>query len=166
MSNHRREELVPSADDADVAEWLGQLQDASFGRASKATRTAYPPNRRMTGTQLAGYLARRTYALASTTRPGGRPHATPTLFSLLFSRRLLGFAMSDRHDAELAVASLRMAAAVRGGSVAGVIFHTDQGSEGEFKWSSQTPGEAQFLWGSRTLLYGVGWASMRLVGTG
>ena len=47
----------------------------------------------------------------------------------LFSRRLLGFAMSDRHDAELAVASLRMAAAVRGGSVAGVIFHTDQGSE-------------------------------------
>ena len=47
----------------------------------------------------------------------------------LFSRRLLGFAMSDRHDAELAVASLRMAAAVRGGSVSGVIFHSDQGSE-------------------------------------
>ena len=47
----------------------------------------------------------------------------------LFSRRLLGFAISDRHDAELAVASLRMAAAVRGGSVTGVIFHTDQGSE-------------------------------------
>ena len=47
----------------------------------------------------------------------------------LFSRRLLGFAMSDRHDAELAVASIRMAAAVRGGAVAGVIFHTDQGSE-------------------------------------
>ena len=47
----------------------------------------------------------------------------------LFSRRLLGFAMSDRHDAELAVASLRMAAAVRGGSISGVIFHTDQGSE-------------------------------------
>ena len=55
----------------------------------------------------------------------------------LFSRRLLGFAMSDRHDAELAVASLRMAAAVRGGSVAGVIFHTDQGSERGFNGSSQ-----------------------------
>jgi transposase InsO family protein len=55
----------------------------------------------------------------------------------LFSRRLLGFAMSDRHDAELAVASLRMAAAVRGGSVSGVIFHTDQGSEGGFNRSSQ-----------------------------
>ena len=47
----------------------------------------------------------------------------------LFSRRLLGFAMSDRHDADLVVASLRMAAAVRGGTVRGVIFHTDQGSE-------------------------------------
>jgi hypothetical protein len=55
----------------------------------------------------------------------------------LFSRRLLGFAMSDRHDAELAVASLRMAAAARGGSVGGVIFHTDQGSEGGFNRSSQ-----------------------------
>jgi hypothetical protein len=30
-----------------------------------------------------------------------------------------------------------MAAAVRGGNVAGVIFHTDQGSEGELKGSSQ-----------------------------
>jgi len=47
----------------------------------------------------------------------------------VFSRRQLGFAMSERHDAELAVASLRMAAAVRGGNVRGVIFHTDQGSE-------------------------------------
>ena len=47
----------------------------------------------------------------------------------LFSRRLLGFALGDRHDADLAVASIRMAAAVRGGTVSGVIFHTDQGSE-------------------------------------
>ncbi|HEY6748807.1 MAG TPA: hypothetical protein VI357_24210 [Mycobacteriales bacterium] len=46
----------------------------------------------------------------------------------LFSRRLLGFAMSG-HDAELPVASLRMDAAVRGGSVCGVIFHTDQVSD-------------------------------------
>ena len=45
------------------------------------------------------------------------------------SRRLLGFAMSERHDADLAVAALQMAAAVRGGLVAGVIFHSDRGSE-------------------------------------
>jgi len=46
----------------------------------------------------------------------------------LFSRRLLGFAMGERDDAALAKASLLMAAARRGGSVAGVIFHSDQGS--------------------------------------
>ena len=48
----------------------------------------------------------------------------------LFSRRMLGFAQSDRHPtAELAVAALNMAAATRGGDVAGVIFHTDKGSQ-------------------------------------
>ena len=47
----------------------------------------------------------------------------------LFSRRLLGYAMSPHHDAEVAVASLQMAAATRGGDVEGVIFHSDRGSE-------------------------------------
>lgn len=47
----------------------------------------------------------------------------------LFSRRLLGYAMSVHHDAELVVASLNMAAATRGGTVDGVIFHSDRGSE-------------------------------------
>ncbi|MGW2818937.1 IS3 family transposase [Streptomyces sp. NPDC001415] len=55
----------------------------------------------------------------------------------LFSRRLLGYAMGARHDAELVVASLQMAAATRGGDVRGVIFHSDRGSEGGFNWSSQ-----------------------------
>jgi len=47
----------------------------------------------------------------------------------LRSRRVLGFALSERRGAELAYGALAMAAAVRGGNVAGVIFHTDQGSE-------------------------------------
>ncbi|WP_406190415.1 IS3 family transposase [Streptomyces sp. NBC_01017] len=47
----------------------------------------------------------------------------------LYSRRLLGYAMGERHDAELVVASLNMAAATRGGDVKGVIFHSDRGSE-------------------------------------
>ncbi|MFF5306741.1 IS3 family transposase [Streptomyces sp. NPDC013161] len=47
----------------------------------------------------------------------------------LFSRRLLGYAMGERHDAELVVASLTLAAATRGGDVRGVIMHTDRGSE-------------------------------------
>ena len=69
MPGSRREELVAGAGDRALAAWLGRLQDASFSRAG-AVRTAYPPERRMTGPQLAGYLARRTYALASSTRPG------------------------------------------------------------------------------------------------
>jgi transposase InsO family protein len=45
------------------------------------------------------------------------------------SRRILGFALSEHHDAALAYGALAMAVAVRGGQVAGVILHTDQGSE-------------------------------------
>jgi putative transposase len=47
----------------------------------------------------------------------------------LFSRRMLGYAMSEHHDSALVVASLRMAATTRGGRVDGVIFHSDRGSE-------------------------------------
>jgi putative transposase len=46
----------------------------------------------------------------------------------MFSRRMLGYAIGDRHDAGLVVDALRMAVAVRG-SVDGVIFHSDRGSE-------------------------------------
>ena len=47
------------------------------------------------------------------------------------SRRIVGFAMDSHHDAELAHAALAMAVAIRGGkdAIAGVIMHTDQGSE-------------------------------------
>ena len=47
----------------------------------------------------------------------------------LASRRLPGFAMSEHHDSALAKAALCMAAAVRGGDVDGVVFHTDKGGE-------------------------------------
>lgn len=47
------------------------------------------------------------------------------------SRRIVGFALGEHHDADLATGALQMAVAVRGGkdTVAGVIMHTDQGSE-------------------------------------
>ena len=52
------------------------------------------------------------------------------LATVEFSRRMLGFAQSDRHPtAELATDALNMAAAVRGGTVTGVIFYTDKGSQ-------------------------------------
>jgi putative transposase len=47
----------------------------------------------------------------------------------LASRRVVGFGLSEHHDAELATGALKMAAAVRGGDVAGTIFHSDRGSE-------------------------------------
>lgn len=50
----------------------------------------------------------------------------------LCSRRLLGYAMSDQHDAALTEAALRMAVAARAGegrSTRGVVFHTDRGRE-------------------------------------
>jgi transposase InsO family protein len=47
----------------------------------------------------------------------------------LHSRRAVGFAMGAHHDAALATAALQVAVAVRGGDVAGVIFHSDQGGE-------------------------------------
>lgn len=55
------------------------------------------------------------------------------------SRRILGHAIGEHHDAELACGALAMAMAVRGGSanVAGVVFCSDQGSEARFKGSSQ-----------------------------
>ena len=54
----------------------------------------------------------------------------------LYSRRLLGAAMSQRPDAELACSAIRMAVAARGGKAAiwreneaeRVIFHTDKGT--------------------------------------
>jgi len=52
------------------------------------------------------------------------------------SRRILGHALGEHHDAELAYGALAMAVAVRGGSanVAGVVFHSDQGSEYTAGW--------------------------------
>jgi putative transposase len=47
----------------------------------------------------------------------------------LYSRRILGYAMGAHHDAGLVVAALNMAAVTRGGDIAGVIFHSDRGSE-------------------------------------
>jgi transposase InsO family protein len=47
----------------------------------------------------------------------------------LHSRRAVGFALGAHHDAPLAMAALQVAIAVRGGDVAGVIFHSDQGGE-------------------------------------
>ena len=66
------------------------------------------------------------------------------------SRRIVGFALGEHHDADLARAALRMAIAVRGGkdAIAGVIMHTDQGSEytaGIFRTACQRCGIKQSM---------------------
>jgi hypothetical protein len=82
MCSDRGKAIAASAGDPASADWLGRLQEASFGRAGPAVGKAYPLQRRMTGPQLAAYLERRSYALASSTRPDGRAHAAPTLFTI------------------------------------------------------------------------------------
>ena len=67
----------------------------------------------------------------------------------LYSRRMLGFATSRRHPtADLAAAALNMAAATRGGNVAGVIFHTDKGAQytaGDFAAACRRLGVTQSM---------------------
>jgi putative transposase len=53
-----------------------------------------------------------------------------------FSRRIVGWAMADHMRAELVVDALQMALARRR-PAPGLIHHSDQGSQGGFKWSSQ-----------------------------
>jgi transposase InsO family protein len=47
----------------------------------------------------------------------------------LASKRIVGFGLSEHHDAELATGALKMAVTIRGGDVTGTIFHSDRGSE-------------------------------------
>ena len=47
----------------------------------------------------------------------------------LWSRRLIGFAIAEHCKASLVADALRMAIATRGGYVAGVVMHTDRGSQ-------------------------------------
>jgi transposase InsO family protein len=64
------------------------------------------------------------------------------------SRRILGHALGEHHDAALAYVALAMAVAVRGGAVPGVVFHSDQGSEyaaGSFRQACRRLGIAQSM---------------------
>jgi putative transposase len=64
------------------------------------------------------------------------------------SRRIVGFALGEHHDAELAYGALAMAVAVRGGAVPGVVFHSDQGSEytaGRFRRACERMGICQSM---------------------
>jgi general stress protein 26 len=58
-----------------MSDTLAALQDRTFARMTTATAGSYPPERRLTSAQLAFYLDRHVFAVVSSTRPDGRPHA-------------------------------------------------------------------------------------------
>jgi putative transposase len=55
----------------------------------------------------------------------------------VFSRRIIGWSMRDDLKAELVLDALGMAVTLRGGEAAGVVAHSDHGSQPEFKRPSQ-----------------------------
>jgi len=65
---------------------LPRVQEASFARASSATREAFPKERRMDGATLVTFLTTRRYCVLATVRPDGRPHAAPIAYALVGTR--------------------------------------------------------------------------------
>lgn len=63
-----------------MGELLGGLQDRSFARATASTAISYPPQRRLSATQLASYLDGRVFAVVGSTRADGRPHAAMSIY--------------------------------------------------------------------------------------
>jgi transposase InsO family protein len=57
----------------------------------------------------------------------------------LHSKRLAGWSIADHVRTELVTDVLEAAARTRGGSLDGAIFHSDNGAQGGFNWSSQHP---------------------------
>lgn len=74
---------------------LPRVQEASFARATPATRTAFPDERRMDGATLLAFLGSRRFCVLSTVRPDGRPHAAPVAYALVGTR----FVFASRPDA-------------------------------------------------------------------
>ncbi|HJR45691.1 MAG TPA: pyridoxamine 5'-phosphate oxidase family protein [Actinomycetota bacterium] len=61
-------------------DFLEALQTDSFEKASAATASSYPPERRMGAGAVAAYLDLRRYLIVSTVRPSGSPHAALSAF--------------------------------------------------------------------------------------
>jgi len=65
-----------------VVATFNALLAASWHSAALATRTSWPPERRLNGTQVVRLLRGSSYAVLASTRPDGRPHAAPVSFRL------------------------------------------------------------------------------------
>lgn len=132
---------------------------AEQGLVARTTRRPRHTTRQARGRWRAPDLVKREFAAAGLNRKWygdgtliGTDEGALVLDSVLDmgSRRIVGFAVGEHHDAELAYAALAMAVAVRGGApaVTGVIMHTDQGSEytaGVFRAACARCGIAQSM---------------------
>ena len=74
----------------------------------------------------------------------------------LGSRRIVGYAMDEHMPAELVARALEMAVDIRGGDVAGMVFHHDRGSQGGFNRLSQHLTNPEVSGGSSTASSGSG----------
>ena len=113
---------------------------AELGLAARRRRRRRQTTRQGGGRWRAPDLIGRQFAASTVNRKwSGDGTEVPTDEGKLYldsvldmgSRRIVGFALGEHHDADLATCALQMAVAVRGGkeAITGVIFHTDQGSE-------------------------------------
>ena len=113
---------------------------AELGLQARRRRRRKQTTRQGRGKWRAPDLIKRDFAAAKLNRKWyGDGTEVPTDEGKLYldsvldmgSRRIVGFALGEHHDADLSEAALVMAVAVRGGkaAIATVIFHTDQGSE-------------------------------------
>ncbi|MBA3728215.1 MAG: methyltransferase domain-containing protein, partial [Actinobacteria bacterium] len=73
--------LLAVAEDVDRPS-LGAVQAHSVGRAARSTRASWPPDRSLSSEGLLRFLDRKRYAVLSTARPDGRPHAAMVAFCL------------------------------------------------------------------------------------
>jgi predicted pyridoxine 5'-phosphate oxidase superfamily flavin-nucleotide-binding protein len=60
-----------------IGEFLHALQASSLAAASEATRSSYPEHSALDAQEIGEFVERATYAVLATTRPDGRPHASP-----------------------------------------------------------------------------------------
>jgi general stress protein 26 len=60
-----------------IGEFLYEMQVRSLAAASEATRDSYPERSALDAEEIDAFVERATYAVLATTRPDGRPHASP-----------------------------------------------------------------------------------------
>ncbi|HVH30572.1 MAG TPA: pyridoxamine 5'-phosphate oxidase family protein [bacterium] len=57
-----------------------KIQEESYARAGPGIRTSYPRSQAMDAPRLAAFLSSKRYAVCATSRPDGRPQASPVAF--------------------------------------------------------------------------------------